>query len=116
MQIARSSGTKSTKKKTTARQNAQNRAQRTSKLAEAPRPGGGNQRVSQGRFANETPLTGEDRPTRRDGGGKQYGFRQDNEPGQGRPRERDRNTTFRAPPVKRRTKRERPAGEPNEIR
>ena len=62
--------TSSDKKKPTARAAASQRMQRTGGTADARAPGS-NKRSSQSRFPGETPLTGEDRPSRRPGGKKQ---------------------------------------------
>ena len=60
------------KKKSTARQHAEQRTQR--QMGAAPRSRGSIKEISQGRFPGETPLTGEDRPATRSGG-KQHGYR-----------------------------------------
>jgi len=60
----------SNKKKANSREHAQNRAQAEQNLPEPPDVGTEQQR-SHGRFPNETPLTGEDRPVDRPGGKKE---------------------------------------------
>jgi hypothetical protein len=71
----RSAKHSSSKKKSTAREHAEQRMLRQSldKSARVPRSV---KEMSQGRFPGETPLTGEDRPLGRSHG-KQHGYRQD---------------------------------------
>ena len=71
------------KKKATAAQRAQSRAQAEQHLPKPPRVGRSNKKVDQSRFPGETPLTGEDRPRNR-AGGKQEGFEQDRKLERGR--------------------------------
>jgi len=62
------------KKKSTARQHAEQRMLRQMNDP-SPRVRGTIKEISQGRFPGETPLTGEDRPAARSRG-KQHGYRQ----------------------------------------
>ena len=64
------------KKKASAAQHAQTRAQAQQHMAEAPRVRRSHKEVDQSRFPGETPLSGEDRPRDRTGG-KQQRFEQD---------------------------------------
>ena|SRR5215204_439113 len=73
----KSGGSATPKKKASAVQHAQTRAQAQQHLPETPRlRRRSHQEVDQSRFPGETPLTGEDRPSDRPGG-KQRGFAQD---------------------------------------
>ena len=73
------------KKKASARQHAQTRAQAQQHLADPPPVPRSQKMVDQSRFPGETPLSGEDRPMDRPGG-KQRGFGQDRKPVRGRGR------------------------------
>src|SRR3954462_14402041 len=101
------------KHKKTASRNARQRAQESGNLAETPRIRS-DQRVSQERFPNETPLTGEDRPSS-GRGMKQYGYRQDSQPTPPRVK-RDTTPDLSGPRTKRRPQRTRETGAPNERR
>jgi hypothetical protein len=82
---SKSGGASTPKKKSSARQHAQNRAQSQQHLAEPPPLPRSHKLIDQSRFPGETPLTGEDRPLDRPGG-KQRRFEQDRKPTRGRGR------------------------------
>jgi hypothetical protein len=72
MAANKSTSKRTTKQKATARQNAMERVATRRGTGGTPREAPtGNKAVSQSRFPGETPLTGEDRPSRRPGGKRQ---------------------------------------------
>ena len=98
------SGRSQGKHKSTARQNAQRRAQDWAHLPQAPKIGVSMRRIAQERFPGETPLTGEDRPSN-GRGHKQRGYEQEFQPSRARTAP-IRTQVIRVSPMKRRPRRE----------